>query len=111
MTHSATPLSSPFSNSADGGANAGENSMPVIQKTNLKADNDGIPAMVDRRANGAAKADVDALLARIAQLEAQVASKSTLKCKVSDKGGVSVYGLQRFPITLYREQFERLLAA
>ena len=29
--------------------------------------------------------------------------------KVSDKGGLSVYGLQRWPITLYREQWEQLL--
>ncbi len=30
--------------------------------------------------------------------------------KVSDKGGVSVYGLGRFPVTLYKEQWTRLLA-
>ena len=30
--------------------------------------------------------------------------------KVSEKGGVSVYGLGRFPITLYKEQWARLLA-
>ena len=30
---------------------------------------------------------------------------------VSDKGGVSVYGNQRFPTTLYKEQWERLLAS
>lgn len=29
--------------------------------------------------------------------------------KVSDKGGVSVYGLGRFPVTLYKEQWLRLL--
>ena len=29
--------------------------------------------------------------------------------KVSDKGGVSVYGLGRFPVTLYYEQWTRLL--
>ena len=34
-----------------------------------------------------------------------------LTCKVSEKGAVSVYGLGRFPVTLYREQWERLLAA
>jgi hypothetical protein len=33
-----------------------------------------------------------------------------LSFKVSEKGGVSVYGLGRFPVTLYREQWERLLA-
>ncbi len=30
--------------------------------------------------------------------------------KVSEKGAVSVYGLGRFPVTLYPEQWERLLA-
>jgi len=30
--------------------------------------------------------------------------------RVSDKGGVSVYGLGRFPVTLYQEQWEKLLA-
>jgi hypothetical protein len=32
-----------------------------------------------------------------------------LSVKVSDKGGLSVYGLQRFPVTLYREQWEAIL--
>ena len=35
---------------------------------------------------------------------------SSLSCKASEKGGVSVYGLQRMPVTLYAEQWERLLA-
>ena len=30
--------------------------------------------------------------------------------KVSEKGGVSVYGLGRFPVTLYKEQWTKLLA-
>ena len=33
-----------------------------------------------------------------------------LYCKVSQKGAISVYGLQRMPVTLYIEQWERLLA-
>ena len=36
--------------------------------------------------------------------------RGTLYCKVSEKGGMSVYGLQRMPVTLYVEQWERLLA-
>jgi hypothetical protein len=35
--------------------------------------------------------------------------RGSLYCKVSEKGGVSVYGLQRMPVTLYVEQWERLL--
>ncbi len=30
--------------------------------------------------------------------------------KVSEKGGLSVYGLGRFPVTLYKEQWAKLLA-
>jgi hypothetical protein len=36
--------------------------------------------------------------------------RGALYCKVSAKGGVSLYGLQRMPVTLYVEQWERLLA-
>ena len=58
--------------------------------------------------------DQSALLARIAALEAQLASASAPKAltlKVSEKGALSIYGLGRFPVTLYRGQWERLLAA
>jgi hypothetical protein len=33
-----------------------------------------------------------------------------LRLKISEKGGLSVYGLGRFPVTLYKEQWSRLLA-
>jgi len=33
-----------------------------------------------------------------------------LTFKVSEKGAVSVYGLGRFPVTLYQEQWDKLLA-
>ena len=50
------------------------------------------------------------LMARIAELEKQVSKKSgRMEFKVSEKGGVSVYGLGRFPVTLYYEQWVRLL--
>jgi hypothetical protein len=51
------------------------------------------------------------LLKRIAELEQQVHARkpSALEFRVSDKGGVSVYGLGRFPVTLYYEQWSRLL--
>jgi hypothetical protein len=32
-----------------------------------------------------------------------------LRLKVSEKGGLSIYGLGRFPVTLYKEQWTRLL--
>lgn len=53
------------------------------------------------------------LLARIAELEKKTGSrpKGTLEFRVGEKGGVSVYGLGRFPVTLYYEQWVRLLDA
>jgi len=53
------------------------------------------------------------LLQRIAELERQASSRKTgeLQFKVGEKGGVSVYGLGRFPVTLYYEQWQRLLDA
>jgi hypothetical protein len=51
------------------------------------------------------------LLARIAELEkkAEGRKKGALEFRVGEKGGVSVYGLGRFPVTLYYEQWIRLL--
>jgi len=37
------------------------------------------------------------------------AARGQLSLRVSEKGGLSVYGLGRFPVTLYREQWEKLL--
>jgi len=53
------------------------------------------------------------LMARIAELEKQTGAKKSgrMEFKVSEKGGVSVYGLGRFPVTLYYEQWIRLLDA
>jgi hypothetical protein len=39
----------------------------------------------------------------------QSAAPRAVSLKVSEKGGVSVYGLGRFPITLYKEQWLKLL--
>lgn len=41
--------------------------------------------------------------------EADQRPRGTLYCKVSPKGALSVYGLQRMPVTLYLEQWVRLL--
>jgi len=53
----------------------------------------------------------DELKAKLAELEKQVQGKKrgTIDFKVSEKGGVSVYGLGRFPVTLYYEQWVKLL--
>jgi hypothetical protein len=50
------------------------------------------------------------LMARIAELEKQTGRrKGSLEFRVGEKGGVSVYGLGRFPVTLYYEQWIRLI--
>jgi hypothetical protein len=57
-----------------------------------------------------ARPSYEELKARVAELESQQCG-GALHFKVSEKGGVSVYGLGRFPVTLYYEQWVRLLAA
>ena len=53
----------------------------------------------------------DELKAKVAELEKQVQGRKrgSLDFRVSEKGAVSVYGLGRFPVTLYYEQWVRLL--
>ncbi len=53
------------------------------------------------------RAELERLRAENASLQRRGAAGVSLK--VSEKGGVSVYGLGRFPITLYKEQWVRLL--
>lgn len=38
-------------------------------------------------------------------------ARGQISVRVSEKGGVSAYGLGRFPVTLYKEQWEKLLAS
>jgi len=59
-----------------------------------------------------AEPSYEELKAKLAQLEKEVETKKRsgdLIFKVGEKGGVSVYGLGRFPVTLYYEQWIRLL--
>jgi len=55
--------------------------------------------------------DLKAELERLRQENAALkkGAASGLRLQVSEKGGVSVYGLGRFPVTLYKEQWLRLL--
>jgi hypothetical protein len=58
--------------------------------------------------------DDDALKAELERLRTEnerlkQRSSRTTSLKVSEKGGVSVYGLGRFPVTLYKEQWTKLL--
>ena len=56
--------------------------------------------------------DLKAELARLKAENEQLKSQRgrSVSLKVSEKGGVSVYGLGRFPVTLYKEQWTKLLA-
>lgn len=61
-----------------------------------------------------AEESIEAKLARLEAenqaLKQQVERKpGELRLKVSEKGGLSIYGLGRFPVTLYKEQWTRLL--
>jgi hypothetical protein len=56
------------------------------------------------------------MLAEIAKLREENAKlkasrQRAISLKVTEKGGLSAYGLGRFPVTLYRSQWEKLLAA
>lgn len=73
------------------------------------------------------RADVDRVWAELAHVKSDLAihrqeleaererlrrmsARGGLTMKVSEKGALSVYGLGRFPVTLYKEQWERLLS-
>ena len=58
--------------------------------------------------------DEEDLAAKVARLQAENERLKnqrgrSVSLKVSEKGGVSVYGLGRFPVTLYKEQWTKLL--
>jgi len=51
---------------------------------------------------------------RVAELEKQLEAERSkgrqgIQLKVSEKGGVSLYGIRRFPVTFYLEEWERIL--
>lgn len=59
--------------------------------------------------------DIEKMQQELASLKAEnealkETSRKGLSLKVSQKGGVSLYGLGRFPVTLYKEQWEKLLS-
>jgi amino acid permease len=55
------------------------------------------------------KKELEKLKEENEQLKKQGSVKKELTYKVSVKGALSVYGLGRFPVTLYKEQWQRLL--
>ena len=55
--------------------------------------------------------DLKAELERLREENERLKNRQTrgVSLKVSEKGGVSLYGLGRFPVTLYKEQWTRIL--
>ncbi|MGE3975239.1 MAG: hypothetical protein AB7F59_12005 [Bdellovibrionales bacterium] len=55
------------------------------------------------------KAEIEKLKAENEALKNKKMGKGTLSMKVSEKGALSIYGMGRFPVTLYKEQWLKLL--
>jgi hypothetical protein len=67
-----------------------------------------LPALKEHcMADDTVQAELERLRAENEVLKGRATKGMTLK--VSEKGGVSVYGLGRFPVTLYKEQWAKLL--
>ena len=66
---------------------------------------------MQQKENAMSDDDVKAELERLRkQNEAlKKGASDSIRMKVSEKGGVSVYGMGRFPVTLYKEQWLKLL--
>ena len=55
------------------------------------------------------EAQIEALKAELKEVKKANRKPRSLSVKVSKSGGVSVYGLQRFPVSLYKSQWDRLI--
>jgi len=53
--------------------------------------------------------ELEELKTKLAAAEAKLAKKATITMKVSEKGGLSLYGLGRWPVTLYKEQWHAII--
>lgn len=56
------------------------------------------------------KAEIERLKRENETLKSSKPQRGTLTMKVSEKGALSVYGMGRFPVTLYKEQWLKLLS-
>ncbi len=56
------------------------------------------------------KSELERLRAENEALKNKKSGQGTLSMKVSEKGALSIYGMGRFPVTLYKEQWLKLLA-
>src|ERR1700732_2401503 len=71
-----------------------------------------IVVLLEVRRNFMAEEDLRAELERLRAENDQLKNKGVrgLSLKVSEKGGLSLYGVGRFPVTLYKEQWRKILA-
>ena len=53
--------------------------------------------------------ELETLKAKLAAAEAKLAKKATITMKVSEKGALSLYGLGRWPVTLYKGQWASVI--
>jgi hypothetical protein len=82
--------------------------MVIFKPTNRKPQTD--PTLGGDMAEETAEQKLARLEAENKALKDQIERKpGQLRLKISEKGGLSVYGLGRFPVTLYKEQWTRLL--
>jgi hypothetical protein len=75
--------------------------------TSCAAPNENVVLKIETMTEEELKAEVERLRAENEALKAP--TRGQLSLKVSEKGAVSVYGLGRFPVTLYKEQWAKLL--
>jgi hypothetical protein len=55
------------------------------------------------------KVEIERLRAENESLKNKKSAEGSLSMKVSEKGALSIYGMGRFPVTLYKEQWLKLL--
>lgn len=79
--------------------------LPMAKKNTTKA-----TRTARTNAERALLAEIACIRAENEQLKQAASAPRSLRLKVSEKGGLSVYGLGRFPVTLYKEQWKALLA-
>ena len=91
---------------------ANQHAIPAPDTIAPAAGHYGFVPSLESRNHHMADEDLKAELARLKAENERLKSQRgrSVSLKVSEKGGVSVYGLGRFPVTLYKEQWTKLLA-
>lgn len=80
-------------------------------KSKAKPNGSPVPTAADVAAKPASEqSELARLRAENEALRAKVAARNTISFKLSEKRALSVYGLGRFPVTLYKRQWIALLA-